>query len=553
MAHCSDTESEPGSSVSGWDTGDSLQMATELGHIGDGAAHMLTVPDALDRLAGLDICAVKQDERLHEEVQQVSSALLSFLDGAITAGQVNGQNPEKLQEALCMMLHATSMTLLLDYRFLFRDLAARSLEGSTSAIATATWLQHLDAPISDIRVRHSVEWWDEALVETLQCDPTAALSMLSRLLSSAMVQVKRSQPTTLDGPVLDMILKVCWSIKHVLQLVHVDVTTFSTLYGLMYTMFMALEDEETELAIKDLLIEGLSFSTNGLQQALDDVCDPQSDCARTLERSQLLNATLSSGEVVRMLDMRSIRQTLQILTLAWTAGRRPCALRGLVQQFLTIVVDWVDSEWLESEAWIVVRDAMIVALAAWKGYTNATASPVPAGTAGEKLVGELIEDADPLELPLAAALAQYFCETMKHPPYNALALSEAFNYFRDVALLILNHEYGGTDEPLSLLVAPAIFRALIANVQYAPPATRNYITSSPWTLCLVMHMKRLEDEGQSEEYYQILREQVYPLIKILGHIVGCVLQRLSASLMSCTCGSCSCPKQRLQARLRMCR
>lgn len=56
-------------------------------------------------------------------------------------------------------------------------------------------------------------------------------------------------------------------------------------------------------------------------------------------------------------------------------------------------------------------------------------------------------------------------------PVEGLVCAEAWDYFRDVILLILNRDFGGADEPLALLVCTSICRVLVALVRNAPPAT----------------------------------------------------------------------------------
>lgn len=47
---------------------------------------------------------------------------------------------------------------------------------------------------------------------------------------------------------MDVVLKICWSVKHMLQAMPLDDAALSTLYGIMYKLFLRLDDKELDLA-----------------------------------------------------------------------------------------------------------------------------------------------------------------------------------------------------------------------------------------------------------------------------------------------------------------
>ncbi|KAI0374298.1 hypothetical protein BV20DRAFT_1033153 [Pilatotrama ljubarskyi] len=501
MADSSDTESESGASAVGWDAADFVQISVELGGIGQTSVGLLELRDALDTLRGMDICAVEQDERLHERIQHISSTILSFLDRATESGQLPQESVEDVPAALLVLLDEPALTLLLQYRVLFRSIASRSLDESTSAIATATCLYHLDEIASDVSAGHSVEWWDDHLVDALDSNPYAALSMISRLLQCAVSMARDPTSGGLGPAVLDVVLKACWSIKHVLNVTWVDDGLLPSLYSVMSSLFFSLGDGDLELSIKDLILEGLSFSLSSLHPAMDAMDDQRSDCALAWERSDAFK-TESSRNTLSESVLRSYRQSLQLLTVLWSTGRTPRTLSDPTLLLVSTVLGWLESEALESHAWKMLGDAAITALALWRQCGEGSAHSV-----GADFVWDVVQEMDPGDLALAASVAAYISATAHIHTRDTLACSEAWDYCRDVALMILNHDFVGAEEPLALLVFPVICRALGALTQNAPLVARRYYVASPWTICMIAQLKTIWNESShGDEYIRMLRE-----------------------------------------------
>ncbi|KAI0361767.1 hypothetical protein OH77DRAFT_1501023 [Trametes cingulata] len=404
---------------------------------------------------------------------------------------------------------------------------------------TATWLHHLDASVVDIVDGHSVEWWDDDLAAALESNPSAALSMMSRLVTCALSTARELTSRALGAPVLDVVLKACWSIKHVLQATPVHGAALPPLYSVMYRLFLLLGDDGLELAIKDLLLEGLSFSPSSLHSAIDITDDPRSEYTLAWDRSRFfaycsqpplphelrssaLRRTRSSLKTGRIRDnaseseLRHCRQALQMLTLVWRAGRTPRTLSDPARLLLSAVLSRLESEALDSPTWTMLGDAAIGALAIWHEYGEASAAKL-----GGQFIWDVMDEMDPGNLPLAASISAYIAATAHTRSRDALACFEAWNYCRDVALLILNRDFGGAGEPLALLVFPVICRALAALAQHAPPAAMRYYVASPWTMCMIDHMKRLKyGEEDDDDYTRILQELSGPNVQRLCSLLS---------------------------------
>ncbi|KAI0824219.1 hypothetical protein BC628DRAFT_1323010 [Trametes gibbosa] len=513
MDDLSDTESESSVSAGGWDATDFMQMATELGRICETPVDSVNLRDALDILRGLDICAVERDEQLHETIQQVSNALLSFLDSVGGTADQSNNNLEEIRANLSAILNESQLVLLLEYRTLFRTIASRSLADSTTAIATSTWLYHLEVSAADISLGHSVEWWDEDLVHALETDSSAALSMTSRLLHAVLV-AEDTAVVLLDDAVLDVVLKACWSIKHILQAAEISDEALCPLYKILYKIFVGMGVGELDLAVKDLIIEGLSLSPGSFRLALAAFEDPHLEQVQEWRQKlgyMIKYATAKTLNGSSTLELRNIRQTLQLFTLVWSVG---CTAGVLSESrlLLSSLLDWLESEPLDSLEWEMLGDATIGALAM---------SPHLAGSSephlGDDFLWDFFREIDPTDLPFAASLSAYVATTVASGSKGSLAYAEAWNYFLDVVLLIFNHEFVGAEEPLALLVCPSICRALMALLQHAPPTAKRYMSASPWTGCMAMNMRSLKkcQPEDTDEYNTILCELLGSSVEVM--------------------------------------
>ncbi|KAH9898530.1 hypothetical protein C8Q73DRAFT_685135 [Cubamyces lactineus] len=380
---------------------------------------------------------------------------------------------------------------------------------------TAAWLFHLDAPLEDVPFAHSVEWYDEGLVDALEPTPSAALSMLLRILQQS-VNAARDEPATLDAVLLDVTLKACWGVKHILQLSDIEDAALSPICGIVIELFVALGDRETELNIKDLILEVISSSPTALQRAVDLATGLQSRYAFAWEQKlrrvhkSVATAIVQEDDIEDMPDLHDIRQTLQFLTLTARSDSTPTTFSDLPQRVLLAVFDLLESEHMDSPAWTMLGDAAIFALA--QSPHHASFRKSTSRTERARWIWRLVQEVDPSDLPLAASLATYISATAGTYALDALNHGEAWDFIRDVLLLILNRDFEGQEEPLALLVAPAACRALVELVRHASPTAKRYYVSSPWTLSMVARLQQLEiEEGSDgEDYHRIVASLVTP-------------------------------------------
>ena len=187
--------------------------------------------------------------------------------------------------------------------------------------------------------------------------------------------------------------------------------------------------------------------------------------------------------------MRTVKQLLQLLTLVWTSGTSPRSIPQSTQRFLSSLARRLENADTDSLVWRMLGDAFVGVVIALE---QRRADPIFAAVDrfwDELAVWKLAKEADPSELPFAcespipprsysiadietASFALYVA-TMAHSRYSDdLLRAEAWDYLRDVLLLILTREHEGLDEPLALLVAPSFCRALIALLANARGSSR---------------------------------------------------------------------------------
>ncbi|KAI0757130.1 hypothetical protein C8Q80DRAFT_79276 [Daedaleopsis nitida] len=150
---------------------------------------------------------------------------------------------------------------------------------------TTSWLYVLDNSTSGISVAHAMKYWDDGLVVALHNEPYAALSMMARLLLCGLSVVNGSPEASLPVQVQDILLKLCWSTRYLFKLVEIDKASTVVLFSMLCKYFVRLPDNETGLAIKDLILDVLSFSQAALRGTLDAVCGPKSEFSLNLERN----------------------------------------------------------------------------------------------------------------------------------------------------------------------------------------------------------------------------------------------------------------------------
>ncbi|KAI9057102.1 hypothetical protein FKP32DRAFT_1396611 [Trametes sanguinea] len=375
------------------------------------------------------------------------------------------------------------------------------------------WLFHLDTSIAGIPIAHSVEWWDGELVNVLNLVPSGSLSMMSRALQQVLSIAQGDKSNPCYKATNDIALKACWSLKYMLTSLEGDDTPMAPLFVTLYELFMLLGESTEELCIKDMVLEVLSLRLSTLKLAWATISHQTTytlGWQRKLNSAYILVNGCMQVATVSMPILRNLRQTLQLLTFAYKSSQA-CPLPSLTSRLLTVLLDWLETVTTDSAIWSMLGDVTIGALTEWQ-HRVAAGSPSHRvfDRADAARVWRIIADADTCDLTFAASAAAHVISTVGKHAYDSLQHGECWDHLRDTMLMILDHDFRGVEEPLALLVAPTLFRALAALAQYAPARARRYFTSSPWTVAMVVRMRRLEDDferSEIDEYRTILWSQ----------------------------------------------
>lgn len=84
--------------------------------------------------------------------------------------------------------------------------------------------------------------------------PGASGFTLQKRLLLAVLTSKDSAAALRENATMDVVLKICWSVKHMLQAMPLDDAALSTLYGVMYKLYLRLSDQELDLAGKQTIL-----------------------------------------------------------------------------------------------------------------------------------------------------------------------------------------------------------------------------------------------------------------------------------------------------------
>ncbi|KAF9786112.1 hypothetical protein BJ322DRAFT_1210647 [Thelephora terrestris] len=134
----SDTESEPESDLKKWDA---TEFASQLPHvISEHSDRNLVerVTDAITTLESIPVGEVLMSERLHGSIEGAASAIFVFLN-EFSAPELS-MGVGQVLKALSLIANESFMSLLFEYRTIFRTLAARQVPVGRSPSSVICWV-----------------------------------------------------------------------------------------------------------------------------------------------------------------------------------------------------------------------------------------------------------------------------------------------------------------------------------------------------------------------------------------------------------------------------
>ncbi|KAK0208611.1 hypothetical protein DFS33DRAFT_461002 [Desarmillaria ectypa] len=218
--------------------------------------------------------------------------------------------------------------------------------------------------------------------------------------------------------------------------------------------------------------------------------------SRLINRShQLWTAEKTVGSI------NEIKLTLEFLTVLWHCKALGNTLCNSVSSLLSSIIDCLyDGNGGQNVA--LLRGATFTIFSILESDTRFAFK-----NQKQQILWKVALDAGTSDLHVASGFAYYVLTTDRLP--DAMSCAEAWDYFRDVLLLIFRRHFCGEDEPLSLLLSPVLCMVLLQFLNKSGPIVR-FILSSPWTITLNMDLIMLidQDAPAHDNYRRILRERV---------------------------------------------
>ncbi|KAL6302231.1 hypothetical protein BKA93DRAFT_794093 [Sparassis latifolia] len=386
---------------------------------------------------------------------------------------------------------------------------------------TINWLHHLDSSNKDTdKCAEYVEPWHEEVTSVVATNPKAAIVFVNRILHHTVSVLSTVPPGHLTLSSLDALRKSCWAAAQLLRSSQLGDLDVSSLYAAMCRLFVLLRDGEEDLAVKDCIIECLtSASRDNLPSVMSSILDDTklSLALRMEEKiSGLKCLALDEDErsSLRSNETASFGQLLHFITILWHGNVKTAFRREITLPFINALLNWLVSQSPGADCSVMLRDSLLTSLT--------VVEPLLSQDGVDRLwdidvVWQMAMESPPTNLLVASSFAAYVVTTAPSRNQDVLACSEAWDYLRDVLLLVLSHQFLGDEEPLALLVCPMVCQALSSLIHSAISATLQYILSSPWTMNLCTELQQLANASSSDDstYTSVLRDRTLPFAEAL--------------------------------------
>lgn len=270
----------------------------------------------------------------------------------------------------------------------------------------------------------------------------------------------------------------------------------------LFDIFVIVDTEEHGLTIKTSILEALTlFHQTTLRRSLKDTqqdnrTEFMTRLSKLISRCHQLWAAEKSFEAIN-----EIKVTLEFLIVLWHCKALGSALCNSVSSLLSSIIDCL----YDGNAG---QNVALLRGAAFTIFSILESDPRFAfKNQKQQILWKVALDAGTSDLHVASGFAYYVLTTDRLP--DAVSCAEAWDYFRDVLLLIFRRHFCGEEEPLSLLLSPILCMVLLQFLNQNGPIVR-FILSSPWTMTLNMDLKMLmnQDAEVHDDYRRILRERI---------------------------------------------
>ncbi|KAK0456202.1 hypothetical protein EV421DRAFT_1919738 [Armillaria borealis] len=314
-------------------------------------------------------------------------------------------------------------------------------------------------------------------------------------------------------PVYSLLSKACRTVVHFL---HGDILYSSNQVSLrgdlcktLFSLFVIVDTQERTSTIRTAILEALTlFNLTTLRQTLKDTHQDNGSDFMTSDNPM---SSKTAG------NMNEIKLTLEFLTVLWHCKALGNALYNSISSVLSSIIDYLYDDnagqnvallrgaaltifsILENDPRFLFKNQKQEIL--WKVALDAGTSDLHVAC---ECAGLYLARCDQIT---QAGFAYYVLTTDRLP--DPVSCAEAWDYFRDVLLLIFRRHFCGEDGPLSLLLSPVLCMVLLQFLNKSGPIVR-FIVSSPWTMTLNMDLKMLMDQDAPahDDYRRVLRERI---------------------------------------------
>lgn len=364
---------------------------------------------------------------------------------------------------------------------------------------TITWLYHLNSPFcvdctSDCMPPFSIQ-----LKSTLSDESNSGAIILQILHRFTRQLREASAPETLSLSFAVVLQKSCAAVVYHLRSndenrhTHFDHIIQPICQSLL-VIFCFLGDSGKDLDIKDLILEALTLNDpatlrSSFQVLREDYhlqfdAKVNEEFARSIRTANIIQADLVPPTTVLTSACLAIKCSLFFLTLirhsevqeSYVMPRHASLLLSTITNILRGSRSACPSS--------VMRDAVLTAFA----VSGCSCISDDACVIEEDILWDLAVRSEHTNFFAASAFAHRIMVTTQNS--DPVSLVEAWDYLRDVLLLILSRRFPEEQEALALLVCPVLCTAMTRMAQTTSPATE-FMLSSPWTMNLCSELGSL--------------------------------------------------------------
>ncbi|KAG2159577.1 uncharacterized protein EDB93DRAFT_1073996 [Suillus bovinus] len=186
--------------------------------------------------------------------------------------------------------------------------------------------------------------------------------------------------------------------------------------------------------------------------------------------------------------IRKAKQFLDFFTIECFSNVQ-ISNQKLIIDFLEATMEYLRRESAERELPNLSASFLSCLTAFQRGQPGIRVCDAPLLSDAES-VWQVATDSTTPELAIASAFALHIILSRRLP--DSLTQVEAWDYLRNVLLMIASQDYLGDESPLALVVNPTICNALSQLLRHADEHTTAMMQSSPWTSHLQSVLQRIQ-------------------------------------------------------------